>query len=45
MGCNVAEPGYRSLRRGILESDDIFAKDFLNKGLTAVLGNNFIFRL
>src|SRR5262249_54971149 len=31
--------------RGVLKSDDIFAKDFLNKELTAVLGNNFIFRL
>ena len=31
--------------RGVLKSDDIFAKDFLNKELTAVLGNNLIFRL
>jgi len=32
-------------QRGILESEDILTKDFLNKELTAVLGNNFIFRL
>jgi len=31
--------------RGVLKSDDIFAKDFLNKELIAVLGNTFIFRL
>jgi hypothetical protein len=27
MGCNVAEPGYRRPRRGILELDDILAKN------------------
>ena len=27
MGCNVVEPGYKRPRRGILESDDILAKD------------------
>jgi hypothetical protein len=27
MGCNVVEPGYIRPKRGILESDDILAKD------------------
>src|SRR5262245_25145584 len=45
MGCNLVELGYMRPSRGVLKSDDIFAKDFLNKKLTAVLGNNFIFRL
>ncbi len=45
IGCNVVELGYMRTQRGILESEDILTKDFLNKELTAVLGNNFIFRL